>query len=269
MISVRDEDRNFLRFIWIENGNVQKFGHCRVVFGFTSSLETKVRSIGIQLLKNAIYLYTKLCYAPKKSLLYSCLSMLVANVNSEKMKNNWYRDVLSELGEYNASHLLKNMDEMKTLPSISDLELSFKNCNMNNMNNSNRLPFYKFCYDDDATEKLYEIETWSLVKLAFQIKCNLGKYNTRKKTLKLLSYNSSFNDKEITCKFCHLYDEDLFHVLYKCPKYSELRIKFIGSLPTPDGRHLQLNILKNINVNMLNQIDLFLAEVCNIRDSCS
>jgi hypothetical protein len=37
MISVRKEDRDFLRFLWWENGSLQTYKHCRVAFGLSSS----------------------------------------------------------------------------------------------------------------------------------------------------------------------------------------------------------------------------------------
>jgi hypothetical protein len=37
MISVRKEDRDLLRFLWWENGSLQTYKHCRVVFGLSSS----------------------------------------------------------------------------------------------------------------------------------------------------------------------------------------------------------------------------------------
>jgi hypothetical protein len=36
-VSVRREDRDFLRFLWWENGKLQLYRHCRVVFGVSSS----------------------------------------------------------------------------------------------------------------------------------------------------------------------------------------------------------------------------------------
>jgi len=37
MISIREEDRDFLRFLWWEDGKEVEYRHCRVVFGMTSS----------------------------------------------------------------------------------------------------------------------------------------------------------------------------------------------------------------------------------------
>lgn len=36
-ISVRRNDRDFLRFLWYENGEIQEYRHCRVVFGVSAS----------------------------------------------------------------------------------------------------------------------------------------------------------------------------------------------------------------------------------------
>lgn len=36
-ISVNISDRDYLRFLWYENGKIQVYRHCRVVFGVSSS----------------------------------------------------------------------------------------------------------------------------------------------------------------------------------------------------------------------------------------
>jgi len=59
--------------------------------------------------------------------------------------------------------------------------------------------------------------------------------------------------------------EDLFHILHKCPKYLELRKNQLPELTIPDGRHLQLNLIKCTYPKQLKKIELVLHKVYKIR----
>jgi len=175
-------------------------------------LETKIRPIEAQILINSMYFLNKIRNFPTNSLLRSCLTGLTTNVSSSKMIRNWYRELSHALQTYDCSHLLAIPD---CISSANKIELSIKNYHVNRMNNSSMMPFYKYAYED-TLEKIYDAKSWRLVRLAFQIKCNFGKFSVKKETLKLKCYNASFmQNLSISCE-CSLSPEDLYHVLYEC-----------------------------------------------------
>jgi len=72
---------------------------------------------------------------------------------------------------------------------LDQLQSSIRNNFVEQLNSSKMMPFYKISYDDNLDKLYLQCKRWSLVRLAFQLKCNLGKYNVGKETLKLLCYN--------------------------------------------------------------------------------
>jgi hypothetical protein len=152
-------------------------------------LETNCTPVEYSLIKNCIHFWVRILKKPKSSIIRQCYDALKKGKNCTKMKFNWVKDLFVLLKKYECENLLC-LDSLK-----------FGKMTQNDiirMENSQLIPHLLKTKSHVQVESLYNINCkWSLVKLAVNIKANLGRLPVAGKSLELATNNSFFDpDKD-------------------------------------------------------------------------
>jgi hypothetical protein len=213
-------------------------------------------------------------FEKKSSIIRQCYDALKKGMNCPKMKLNWAKDFFELLKKYECENLLC-LDSLNFENSQSDVYIKVSSVlqeirgkmtqnDIIRMKNSQLIPHLWKTKSHVQVESLYNINCkWSLVKLAVNLKANLGRLPVAGRSLVLATNNSFFDpDKDTKCKSCgDDYDEDAYHVLYECTKYIDSRTKLIAHLPKPENREFLPNLIESISVKELTKFECFLAQM--------
>lgn len=208
-----------------------------------------------------------------------CYEALKNNIKCTKTNFNWVKDLFENLKKYECENLL-SLDSCNFQNSrsdgyirinsvLQDIRSKIQKADIIRMRNSQLIPHLWKTKSHVQVEALYNSNCkWSLVKLAINIKANLGRFPVAGNNLVLATNNSFFDpDKDTKCNSCgDDYDEDLYHVLYECVKYNESRI-MIEHLPKPENRVFLPNLIQSISVQDLTNIECFLAKIVEAKSN--
>lgn len=217
----------------------------------------------LQLLKMTPTRYPKICFN-------GLCSLLTSQLSEEKLKLNWVHAIKEEILSLGVPDLwsgegfsLSNLERFHN--NIIDLYLTkVRRLDYQLAEASNSCPLYKMLNPN------FEIADHLLFRMSiFKIRCitqlrlasRLGLYLCVRGSGVFISCNES-------CKICNLReDEDVIHILIKCPMYEEVRRRYISNYFTNIIRDQDkaMVLLSNFDQAKINNLYLFIHKILEIR----
>jgi hypothetical protein len=240
-------------------------------------LESNLPSIEFDYSKHLLFFYNRLLHKPKDSLVWSCLSVLKKHSSNSAMKTNWYRSfskLSSDWGlqeilameEINNEALSYANNRITVMRLVGKIKLQMQQLDINNMLNSNSMPFYKNIRCYLRTEDFMMLHTnWSSIVTIIQLRSKLSKIKCT--NLPALAFSYKQCDTNI-CQKCSMNEvENCFHVLFRCPKYSLLRNHFLRNYFLPQVRGDYYDFFCELNLEKNKCIDNYVKCMIDIRNS--
>jgi hypothetical protein len=142
----------------------------------------------------------------------------------------------------------------KTIELISAKSISL---DILRMNNSSSMHCYKSIRTHHILDEFLEYKcSWSRTKCMVQLRSNLSQLSAENITIRLQTL-CHFYKNEISplCLCCNMKQpENLYHVLFVCPRYNLLRNKYLSAYRYPSSENEYCNFFNDISLEKMNKI---------------
>lgn len=244
-------------------------------------LESDYNSIEISVVKNILRFWNKIITTPQHSLLRQCYEALKVKSKKPNIKHNWYKQLELLLSKWECETLLESIPEYYDENGCTDLLLKINNCirlikdisvehDILRMQNSTSMPLYHFTKTHKRREPFLNAEIpWNVIRLVVQCRANLSQFTCCKSSVKLASMENFYDPMiELLCQNCNRREEEnLFHVMCQCEKYSVSRARFLHKHKIPVTTKEYALFFTELDESKIMDIYLFFKSVIESREN--
>lgn len=193
-------------------------------------LELNTNSILFFFVRSVLKFWYRILCKPNCSL----VSQALIEIKSKRRKN-WYSDFVQLLDNFEIKSIVN--PDVQIIYSKQEFKFILKSCsqkvrdallhkNILRMQASRRLKSYREIKSNIITEKYLNLNVpWSICRLLFQIRINLGQITAEGITIKLGELSNFYSEAyPVVCQLCNQQDaENIHHIMFVCPHYRFLR----------------------------------------------
>ncbi len=237
-------------------------------------LELNIGSSEIFYIKSLLNFWARLISMNKNSLIYKCYESIQLSKGKSKKsrKQNWYQQLKGLLLKWNINSLLElekreNITYRQVIKEIKIVLDQIEGDNISNdienMNRSNFFSSYSKTKTHIKKESYLDADCpWKAKQLIMQLKLGVSHLTFKGKVIRTKTLQYFYGKvPENKCDLCGIDEEDAFHIMFRCPHYSNLRSKYIlDQCNNRNDRTNYLQCFQDIEYNdMMNIFHYFCA----------
>jgi hypothetical protein len=214
--------------------------------------------------------------------MYESLSFLICTHTKSEMKLNWFRDVKNLLSKYELADLLDISEDLSVPVNLLMVKQRFwkrleeaaanlVQTDIIKMQNSVKSPLYQLIRTYCKQDPIMNTNTqWKYIILYVQIKSGIPRISLKGEAINLNAMNSYFNpfcssDLD-NCNLCSLKaPETLYHFLFECQAYTDIRQKFFLLSELPKSHQELFQMLASACPNYLKRLYLYIEKSVDMR----
>lgn len=191
------------------------------------------------LIKTVLRFWLRLIRKDRDSLIYKCYEA-VKLAKSKSKKYNWYMQLKSLLSKWNLEQILdlENREKITFKECMIEMDLMLVKAESESVSNDivqmKRSKFFNvYCNTKTHVireEYLEDHSSWQVKQLIMQLKLGIPHLTYKGKVIRAKKQEFLYGKvSDEMCDLCGTDEEDVFHIMFKCPHYRNLRSKYISS----------------------------------------
>jgi hypothetical protein len=242
-------------------------------------LELNVKSLEIYVIKSALQFWKRIV-SSNNVLLINSYKVLIENACKTYTKNNWYKSLRNVLKKWGWESLLEQVPEEGDLAELTMLTIEINKCirditnqsvsnDIVRMKNSTSMCHYQKIKTHCFRENYLNFNcNFGMVKNIIQLRANLAQISGPNKVVRLGFLNWFYDgSKDPLCKCCNLKKvENMFHVMFECPRYSLFRNKYLEGLLLPTSEENYAVFFQNITLCLAKSLSYYLKYMIILRN---
>jgi hypothetical protein len=234
-------------------------------------LELSVSSLEVYLIKSTLHFWRRIVCS-NSIFLKNCYKSLVDNSSKSYSKTNWYKSLQEVLTEWDSEHIVNAIPDEGDLIEVNRLSMNINNCisrienesisrDIIRMQNSSSMSHYCKIKTHCVREKYVNFNcNWNVTIHMMQLRANLSQVSGSKHIIKLNELSWFYNkNRDPNCKCCNQNQiENLYHVLFVCPRYDLIRHKYLKGVVLPNSEDDYASFVKDIDLSYACSVSSYL-----------